>query len=586
MANRLKLMILATIGIALSTFSGCGGAGVPTGTPPSTTAYTIGGTVSGLSGTGLVLQDNGGNNLTVSANGAFVFTTPIASGSTYAVTVLTQPSNPAQSCAVTDGSGTATADVTNVQVACIGSLPSEVFPLWIMPASVAIAQQSSETVIIGINGGIVAGDDGSTSSMRKSRRAFVGARGKVEADDDSGFTSPATVQVSGLADGITVSPPSVVITPGGPPQLMTFSVSASAAPGNGTVTLTGTSTNLTSTLSVSFTIIPTSPATTMCPPSTPPPSPNPSAAPNEWTWESGANTLDNAGVYGTKGTPDAGNTPGARSGASAWTDAAGNLWLFGGYATETYVGEGDRNDLWKFTPATGEWTWVGGSNTFEQPGTYGTQGTPDPSNTPGARYEAMTWTDRAGNFWLFGGLGIDANGTRGNLNDLWKYSAGEWTWMGGPNTAPIENQPGVYGALGIPAPGNWPGPRSMAATWADACGNLWLFGGGGYDSTGTLGVLNDLWEYSGGEWRWMSGSNIADQNGTYGTLGTPAAGNVPGARVSPATWVDELGNLWLFGGEGNDLNGLQCEQGAGRPATSAIFGSTALENGPGWAGRT
>ena len=55
---------------------------------PAPQSYTIGGTVSGLSGTGLVLQNNGGNNLSVSANGRFTFTTAIASGSTYNVTVF------------------------------------------------------------------------------------------------------------------------------------------------------------------------------------------------------------------------------------------------------------------------------------------------------------------------------------------------------------------------------------------------------------------------------------------------------------------------------------------------------------------
>ncbi len=80
--------------------------------------YTIGGTVSGLSGTGLVLQDNGDDNLPISANGPFTFAKPVAGGSTYNVTVLTQPSNPTQNCVVTNGSGTAYANVTNVQVAC------------------------------------------------------------------------------------------------------------------------------------------------------------------------------------------------------------------------------------------------------------------------------------------------------------------------------------------------------------------------------------------------------------------------------------------------------------------------------------
>jgi len=84
----------------------------------ATTTYTIGGSVGGLTGSGLVLEDNGGNNLTVTANGGFTFTTALNSGSAYKVTVLTQPSSPAQTCAVTNGSGTATSNVTNVAVDC------------------------------------------------------------------------------------------------------------------------------------------------------------------------------------------------------------------------------------------------------------------------------------------------------------------------------------------------------------------------------------------------------------------------------------------------------------------------------------
>jgi hypothetical protein len=72
----------------------------------ATNTFTIGGTVSGLSGTGLVLRNNGGDNLAVPANGAFTFSTAIASGAAYSVTVLTQPSNPSQSCTVANGSGT------------------------------------------------------------------------------------------------------------------------------------------------------------------------------------------------------------------------------------------------------------------------------------------------------------------------------------------------------------------------------------------------------------------------------------------------------------------------------------------------
>ncbi len=79
-------------------------------------ALTIGGTVSGLSGT-VVLQNNGGDNLTRSVNGSFTFATALANGSAYNVTVLTQPSG--QSCTVTNGAGTLSGShVTNVSVAC------------------------------------------------------------------------------------------------------------------------------------------------------------------------------------------------------------------------------------------------------------------------------------------------------------------------------------------------------------------------------------------------------------------------------------------------------------------------------------
>ncbi|HEV7966570.1 MAG TPA: hypothetical protein VGP19_03305 [Candidatus Acidoferrales bacterium] len=84
----------------------------------TTVTYTVGGTVAGLAGAGLVLQDNSGNNLPVSASGSFTFTTAIASGTNYSVTVLTQPSAPAQNCVVAGGGGTATANITGIQVNC------------------------------------------------------------------------------------------------------------------------------------------------------------------------------------------------------------------------------------------------------------------------------------------------------------------------------------------------------------------------------------------------------------------------------------------------------------------------------------
>ena len=83
--------------------------------PPT---YAIGGTLTGLAdNTKLVLLDNAGDELTLAANGAFSFAAPVAFNTAYAVTVGTQPLW--QNCSVSDGSGTATADVNSVQVNCV-----------------------------------------------------------------------------------------------------------------------------------------------------------------------------------------------------------------------------------------------------------------------------------------------------------------------------------------------------------------------------------------------------------------------------------------------------------------------------------
>ena len=85
-----------------------------------TNHYNVGGSVTGLAGTGLVLQNNAGDDLTINGDGNFAFGTPILSGATYSVTVKTQPTNPSQTCTVTNPSGTVGgADVTSVSVSCV-----------------------------------------------------------------------------------------------------------------------------------------------------------------------------------------------------------------------------------------------------------------------------------------------------------------------------------------------------------------------------------------------------------------------------------------------------------------------------------
>jgi N-acetylneuraminic acid mutarotase len=228
---------------------------------------------------------------------------------------------------------------------------------------------------------------------------------------------------------------------------------------------------------------------------------------------------------------------------------------------------------------TDEWTWMDGNSTWAngRPGVYGTLGTAAALNIPGGRSFGVSWTDSNGHFWLFGGNGIDANGTTGFLNDLWEYdpAAHDWVWKRGSNA--IANtciqitgttfcgEPGVYGTLDSPAAGDTPGGREWATGWVDSSGHLWLFGGWGFDSAGTLGFLNDLWEFdpSTNEWTWMGGSSTVPalfdgQPGVYGALETPAPTNYPGSRYETASWTDSNGNLWMFGGIGYNATGINC----------------------------
>lgn len=285
-------------------------------------------------------------------------------------------------------------------------------------------------------------------------------------------------------------------------------------------------------------------------------------ATNAWTWVSGSSSPNASGSYGTIGVASTGNVPGARFGAVNWTNSSGNFWLFGGEGYDSTGTVHQLNDLWQFNPATRQWTWVSGSTTGDAAGLYGKLGVAAPGNMPGGRYGAFSWIDTAGNLWLFGGEGYNNTNPIGTnwYNDLWSFNplTREWTWVSGSSTF---SSPGVYGLLGTAAPLNVPGARYFGASWTDPSGNFWLFGGAGFDSTGRFAWLNDLWEFNPAtnEWTWMNGGAGNTESGIYGTLAKPAPTNVPGARISPVNWVDLGGNLWLFGGIGVDVNGMQGE---------------------------
>ncbi len=86
-----------------------------------TVQYTVSVDVSGLAaGNSLVLQNNGGDDLTVISDGQSTFATVLDDGSSFNVTVLTQPINPNQVCQVNQGSGQVSGgNVDTIQVVCV-----------------------------------------------------------------------------------------------------------------------------------------------------------------------------------------------------------------------------------------------------------------------------------------------------------------------------------------------------------------------------------------------------------------------------------------------------------------------------------
>jgi N-acetylneuraminic acid mutarotase len=534
------MQTVCLVGVALA-LAGCGHSSSSTSTV-GTLNYTVGGTISGLTVSSVVLA-NGTATVTVAADASsWIFPTTFTAGSSYSVTVKTQPVG--ELCVVTSGgSGMETGSVGNVTVECG-------FGQWTWEGGLNAVDASG---VYGTQGTAsasnVPGARYWTSSWTDSSGNFwlfggvgydsTGATGYL---NDLWRYSPSTGLWTWVSGGNGDNASGVYGTQG--------TAAAGNVPGarqaasawidsSGNLWLFGgvgyDSTGAVGDLNDLWQY---------------------STSTGLWTWISGGNGDDATGLYGTQGTASATNVPGARQAANSWIDSSGNLWLFGGVGYGSTGGVGNLNDLWRYSPSSGLWTWVTGANAENSSGVYGTQGTAAASNVPGARYSASPWIDSSGNLWLFGGYGYDSAGTLGKLSDLWKYtpSSAQWTWVGGEDAA---NTSGIYDTLGTAAVAFLPGARYAASSWIDSSGNMWLFGGVGYDSTGAVGNLNDLWKYapSTGEWTWLAGEDVVNATGFYGTQGTASAIFVPGARNSISSWIDSTGNLWLFGGYGYDLNG-------------------------------
>lgn len=632
----------------------------------TTGAFTIGGQVNQLQGSGLVLQDNLGNGvvdkLTITGNGSFTFATPVATNGAYAVTVLTQPSNPTQDCVVVNGSGNASNNVGNIVVTCsVGTIPIGGSVVGLDGTGLTLLDNGGDSLVITGNGPFTfptllasgAQYNVTIAAQPTGPSQICAVSNATGAAATPGITNvqvtcpPVFEPIGGQVVGLSLltgqtsqmvltdnSGDNLPVAGNGPFVFNTqiaygsnYDVSVLVGPGqiqNEGVVVWGWEGKA---------ITPVTDVTV-------------DWGHNDWTWMNGSNKGNQDGAFAaiTPITSFITNTPGGRRYSSAWTDNNGNVWLFGGYGytytsvgnqvfdlnemweyvgTNNYMGSlynywnfitplpppappaaappgrwgaiswtdaagnlwlfGGQsgltflNDLWEFNPTTMKWTQVtvGG---FNQSGVYGTQGTAAPGNFPGGRVLATARYDISTNtMWLFGGFGYDASSSvPGLLNDLWTYNltTGQWTWMAASNwtgaaTTNTMNQDGVYGTVGTA--GGGPGGRQGAVSWLDNAGNFWIFGGYNLSGTGQPDAFNDLWEYSAGEWTWVTGSMNVNQVGNYGTQGVSAATNVPGARWSPAAWTDVAGNLWLYGGQGYDPagNGSLADMWAFNPNAAA-----------------
>lgn len=271
----------------------------------------------------------------------------------------------------------------------------------------------------------------------------------------------------------------------------------------------------------------------------------------DWTWIGGSSTAVNVVPnWGTLGVAASSNNPGTRQYATTWTDASGNLWLYGGL-NSSY---GYMSDLWKYSPTSGLWTWMKGPNSSYNYGVYGTQGTANANNNPPCRIYSGGWADNNGNLYLFGGYGWSSNSSYVYNNDLWRYNItnNTWTWVNGSSTG---YQMANYGTQGVGATSNIPGARAFCPMTKDANGNGWLYGGYGYTNNNS-GVLTDLWKFdvSTGNWVWVGGTTQVYQTGIYGTQGVGSTSNRPGSKEETVMTFDNSGNLYLFGGYGYTSN--------------------------------
>lgn len=292
------------------------------------------------------LQDNGGDSITVQNFGPFTFPTALKAGSTYDVTILTQPAN-GQTCAVQNGSGTVTGTINSVLVNCYQPITVGGSVFGLLGSGLALQNNGGDTLQVDSNGTF---QFSSTIAYGQNYSVTVAAQP----------VNPA--QICRVTNGTSATLPQSNVT-----NVLVSCGSAAA----------------------------------------------------QWTWMSGSNVAGSLGNFGAMGVPDAANVPSARSEALTWVDKAGNLWLFGGGGYDASGNDGALNDLWRYSG--GVWTYMSGSELARQLSYYGPLGMQSSESLPGGCSGTMRWTDESGRLWAYCFNDNSQAGSITSANDLWVY---------------------------------------------------------------------------------------------------------------------------------------------------------------------
>ena len=261
---------------------------------------------------------------------------------------------------------------------------------------------------------------------------------------------------------------------------------------------------------------------------------------HNWVWMSGPNTPNNPATYGTLGVPDPANVPSSRLVYSKWKDCNDDLWLFGGYYFVSNFGNMYMlNDMWRYSIATNEWTWMSGTNVYNSLGNGSTQCQTSDTIAPPSRFENRAcWTKGGGtHFEFFGGftrIALDSS-----YNDLWDYDIihNKWTLMSG---SVIGNQAGSYGTRTVSSATNMPPSRAGSLGW-QRHDTLWIFGG----ANPYLSNYNDVWRFVPDSTCPIITNPANPVTGNFNA--SPLSGCAPLTVTFNNTSVNGTNFIWYFG---------------------------------------